>query len=88
MEANEIIPYAILSTKNQLIMMKKYSQLINTLLILVGGIMLVYSITVETPDKYIQIGGFVVIMFGLYRATNYWVETKDDHIDDNEQQDL
>ena len=57
------------------------SQVINTAFILVGGGMLIYTIAQEEPHKYIQILGFVIIMFGLFRATNHWVETKDDHKD-------
>jgi hypothetical protein len=59
-------------------MFKKYAQTINTLLIFVGGALLLYTIAGEGESKYIQILGLVIIMFGLYRATNYWVETKDD----------
>lgn len=57
----------------------KNTQVVNTICIVVGGGLLIYSIASSAPNKYLQIIGFVVIMFGLYRATNYWVETKDDH---------
>ncbi len=66
-------------------MIKKNSQALNTVLILVGGGMLIYTIAQEEPQKYVQIFGFVIIMFGLFRATNYWVETKDDHKDSSEE---
>ena len=66
---------------------KKNGQLINTLLILIGGAILIYTIAVEDPMQYIQILGFIIIMFGLYRATNHWVETKDDHKEEQDQQD-
>ncbi len=59
-------------------MNKKYGQLINAFLIIVGGGMLIYSITGEERNKYLQIIGLVVIMFGLYRASNFWVENKED----------
>lgn len=55
------------------------SQLINTILIVVGGAFLIYAIAVEDADKYFKIGGLIIIMLGLYRATNFWAETKDDH---------
>lgn len=45
-----------------------------------------YAISVEDASPYIKIIGLVVIMFGLYRATNYWVATKDDHKKENEDQ--
>lgn len=66
----------------------KNSQLINTVLIVVGGACLLYAIAVENASPYIKILGLVIIMFGLYRATNHWIATKDDHLDDdkNEQQ--
>ncbi len=63
-------------------MNKKYAQVINTVLILIGGAILLYTIAGEEESKYLQILGLIIIMFGLYRATNYWVETKDDFKDD------
>lgn len=65
---------------------KKNGQLINTVLIIIGGALLIYTIAVEEPQKYLQILGFIIIMFGLYRATNHWVETKDDHKEEKDQQ--
>lgn len=55
------------------------SQVINTILIVVGGALLIYAIAAEDAHAYFKIGGLIVIMLGLYRATNFWVETKDDH---------
>lgn len=63
-------------------MYKKYAQVINTVLILIGGAILLYTISGEEKSKYLQILGLIIIMFGLFRATNYWVETKDDTFDD------
>ena len=65
---------------------KKNGQLINTVLIIAGGGILIYTIAVNEPQKYLQILGFIIIMFGLYRATNHWVETKDDHKEEQDQQ--
>lgn len=65
---------------------RKNGQVINTILIVVGGGILIYTIAIEEPQKYLQIGGFILIMLGLYRATNHWVETKDDHKIEKEQQ--
>jgi len=59
------------------------SQLINAVLILIGGALLIYTISVEDASPYFKIIGLIIIMLGLYRATNYWVATKDDH--ENEQ---
>lgn len=66
-------------------MNKKHTQLINVILIVVGGAILIYTIAGEEKSKYLQILGLIIIMFGLYRATNYWVETKDDTFDDIEE---
>jgi len=60
------------------------SQVINTTLIVIGGALLLYSISAEDVSPYFKIIGLVIIMLGLYRATNYWVATKDDHQDENE----
>lgn len=68
-------------------MNKNYSQVINTLLIIVGGAILIYSIATRESQKYLQIFGFIIIMLGLYRATNYWVETKDDHKEQTKEKD-
>lgn len=65
-------------------MNKKNAQVLNTIFIVVGGAMLIYTIASEEPQKYLQIAGFIIIMFGLYRATNHWVETKDDHKEEQE----
>ncbi|UJH91478.1 hypothetical protein LZ575_01565 [Antarcticibacterium sp. 1MA-6-2] len=67
-------------------MTKKNSQLLNTILIVLGGGILIYTIANEEPHQLLQIFGFIIIMFGLYRATNHWVETKHDHKEEQEQQ--
>ena len=55
------------------------AQVINTTAIVVGGGILLYQILAEGQNPYLMIIGLVLLMFGLYRATNFWVETKDDH---------
>lgn len=67
--------------------MKKRSQLLNAVLILIGGILLIYSIAFEHIGPYPKIVGLVIIMFGLYRASNHWANTKDDHQKEEENQD-
>ncbi len=66
-------------------MRKKHGQLINTILIVIGGGIMTYTIFGEDKNKYLQIVGLVIIMFGLYRATNFWVETKDDEEENTEE---
>lgn len=63
------------------------SQVLNTLLIVLGGGLLIYSISVDGVSAYFKIIGLVIIMFGLYRATNFWVATKDDHKENENRED-
>jgi uncharacterized membrane protein len=58
------------------------SQVLNTILIAVGGGLLIYAIAAENAHAYFKIVGLIIIMLGLYRATNFWVATKDDHKED------
>ena len=60
-------------------MNKDRSQLINSMLILIGGILLIFQILGEEENPYLLILGLVILMFGLFRATNHWSYTKDDH---------
>lgn len=60
-------------------MKKNNSQIINSLLIIVGGALLLFEISDSKENVYFLIAGIVFLMFGLYRATNHWVETRDDH---------
>ncbi|PRX42893.1 hypothetical protein [Salegentibacter salegens] len=62
------------------------SQIINTILIVVGGALLIYAIAAENAHAYFKIGGLIVIMLGLYRATNFWVATKDDHKEEEDKE--
>lgn len=63
------------------------SQLLNTVLIVVGGGLLIYTLSVENSSPMFKIIGLVIIMVGLYRATNFWVATKDDHLEDENKED-
>ncbi|MGY5847528.1 hypothetical protein ACW6QP_08910 [Salegentibacter sp. HM20] len=63
----------------------KNSQLINTILIVTGGALLLYAIAAENAPAWIKISGLVIIMLGLFKATNFWVATKDDHEQENEE---
>ena len=60
-------------------MKKDRSQVINTILIVIGGALLVFQLSEEERNHYILILGLIVLMFGLYRATNHWSYTKDDY---------
>ncbi|WP_372920209.1 hypothetical protein [Salegentibacter sp.] len=63
----------------------KTTQLINTVLIVLGGAILLYAIAAEDANQYVKITGLVIIMLGLFRATNFWVATKDDHKEEKEE---
>lgn len=60
-------------------MKKPTSQFLNSMSIILGGALLIFEISGEERNVYVMILGLVLLMFGLYRATNFWVETKDDH---------
>ena len=64
-------------------MYKDRSQLINAILIIVGGFLLIFQISQEEKNPWLLIIGLVLLMFGLYRATNHWSYTKDDHKKEN-----
>jgi len=65
-------------------MKKNSSQILNTLVIIVGAAVLIYGMSVEDNSPYAKIIGLVILMFGLYRATQYWSANKDDYKKDQE----
>lgn len=67
-------------------MKKPSSQFINSMLILVGGAILLYEISGEERNVYSMIVGLVLLMYGLFKATNFWVDTKDDHKEEQEEE--
>lgn len=69
-------------------MKKSTSQVLNSVLIIAGGALLIFEIAGENKNVYVMIAGIIMLMFGLYRATNFWVETKDDHLQKKEENDI
>lgn len=67
-------------------MKKPNSQFINSVFIIVGGMLLLYEIAREEDNVYVMILGLVMLMYGLFNATNFWVETKDDHKKEQEEE--
>lgn len=67
-------------------MKKPSSQFINSLLILIGGAILLFEISGEERNVYAMILGLVLLMYGLFKATNFWVDTKDDHKNEQEEE--
>ena len=65
--------------------MQSKKQLINTLLIVLGAGMLLYSFIAQGEFVYLKIGGLIILMYGLYTATNIWVKDNEtDKEKDNE----
>ncbi|AZQ43771.1 hypothetical protein [Nonlabens ponticola] len=57
-------------------------QLFNGILIIVGGALLIYTLTVTTASIYTQILGIIFLMVGAYRASKHWSIHKNDHLDE------
>jgi hypothetical protein len=51
----------------------------------VGGALLIFQLADNERNVYILVVGLILLMFGLYRATNHWSITKDDHKLDKEE---
>jgi hypothetical protein len=62
------------------------SQFINVFFILLGAIFIWYSVIVESVNVYLKILGLLFLMFGAYRASNHWVEHRDDHLNEQEEE--
>lgn len=60
-------------------------QLLNGFFIFLGALFLLYAVLFEDTNVYFKIAGLIMIMFGAYRASNHWVEHKDDHLSDEEE---
>ena len=54
--------------------MNTKKQLFSTLLILIGGVLLVYTMINEQSSVYFKIVGIIFFMIGLFRATRVWVD--------------
>ena len=67
-------------------MKKPSAQFLNSMLILVGGAILIFQISGEDRNVYAMIIGLVLLMYGLFKATNFWVDTKDDHKNEQEEE--
>ncbi|HIB37403.1 hypothetical protein [Mesonia sp.] len=54
--------------------MSTKKQLLATLLILIGAILLIYTMIEEQSSVYFKIFGVIFLMIGLFRATRVWVD--------------
>lgn len=64
-------------------------QLINVLIVVIGAGLLIYDLAAEGENIYIKISGLVLLMYGLYTATQQWTvgnknEEEDSEFDDDE----
>lgn len=60
-------------------------QLLNGLVIIIGAVLLVYSLLEPQATVYLKVTGLILIMIGAYRASNHWVAHRDDHLNDEEE---
>lgn len=54
--------------------MNTNKQLLATVLILIGGVLLIYTMLDEQSSVYFKIFGVIFLMIGLFRATRVWVD--------------
>jgi hypothetical protein len=57
-------------------------QIIYTAFIIIGAIMLIFDLTGMNESVYLQIGGLLILMTGLYNSTKQWA--KDNPKDDQD----
>ena len=63
-------------------MKESHIQPFNGILIIIGAVLLAYSLIVTGDHRYIQIAGLAILLIGTYRASSYWSKHKDDHLDE------
>jgi len=62
----------------------KNVQFLNTVLIIAGAAALIYHFTSGNTNVFIQVVGIILLMIGAYRASIFWTQHKDDHLDDQD----
>lgn len=60
------------------------SQLLNTLIIVAGSALLLYAVITASDNVYIKIIGLILLMYGLYNATQKWVNDNKGDVNDEE----
>ncbi|TQD39298.1 hypothetical protein [Haloflavibacter putidus] len=60
------------------------SQLLNTLIIVAGSALLLYAVITASDNVYIKIIGLILLMYGLYNATQKWVKDNKGDVNDEE----
>lgn len=65
--------------------MKIKKQVLNTGIIIIGALLLLYDLALDPESVYFKIAGLVILMFGLYNASKHWVgdQEKEEPNDDD-----
>ncbi len=58
-------------------MINTKKQGIYTAFIIIGAILLIYDLSVDSEKVYLKVVGLVVLMFGLYSSTRQWANDND-----------
>lgn len=64
--------------------MNSKRQTLNIVIIVVGAALLIYDLTGENENVYLKIIGLVLLMFGLYTATQQWVAGNEENENEDE----
>lgn len=64
--------------------MNSKRQTLNIVIIVVGAALLIYDLTGENENIYLKIIGLVLLMFGLYTATQQWVAGNEENENEDE----
>lgn len=64
----------------------RYTQFFNGILIFFGAILMAYTFVVQDASVYVQIAGLIFLMFGAYRASQFWAVHKDDHLEEENEE--
>ena len=66
-------------------MINTKKQAVYTAFIILGAVLLIYDLSVESEEVYLKVVGLVVLMFGLYSSTRQWASDNDKNQTDAEQ---
>ena len=58
-------------------MINTKKQAVYTAFIILGAVLLIYDLSVESEEVYLKVVGLVVLMFGLYSSTRQWASDND-----------
>ena len=67
-------------------MKNRHAQLFNLLLITAGAVLIFVPLTTVENEKYLKSLGIVLMMYGLYRATNQFIVYEEDRKKDKDEE--